>query len=321
MACSVDLVAARSAMMVLPALRQLIAGLVVGFVRRTWLVTLSAMLVCAALAARSVAAFGAADPLPVQLVDSRTPAVRPVKPPAIDGSVVVERNIFCSSCRSTDDPGPGIPYSGQPAVLIATSLGHDTRATVRVIPTDVQGSWGLEQTIPGVGRVTRIGAASIDVLDGQGHTQRLALLEPVEAAGHGRGEHPPGAGAATPAPGPAAADPFAGRIKRLAEGSYEVDREVVRALVATAGSGAGVRAMPVLDKGEVKGLRFSSIKSTSVAAAVGLKSGDVLSAIDGDPIKTANQLLDLYGKLDKLDGLELQGTRAGKPLSISLRFR
>jgi hypothetical protein len=300
-------------MMVLPTLHQIIAGLV----RRTWLVVLATVLVCAMFASRAVTAFGAVEPPPVPAVHPRS-APTPAPRAPIDASVLVERNIFCSSCWPAYDLTPGQSYAGQPAILIATSLGLDTRATVRVIPTDVQGSWALDDTIPGVGRVARIGASSIDVIDDAGHTQRLALLEPIEsprAAGH------PGAGAATPGAGPAATDPFAGRIKKLAEGSYEVDRSVVRELVATAGSGAGVRAMPVLDKGEVKGLRFSSVRSTSVAAAVGLKGGDVLSAIDGDPIKTANQLLDLYGKLDKLDGIELQGTRAGKPLSVSLRFR
>jgi len=299
-------------MTILPALHTVI----VGFVRRTWLVTMVAMLVCAVFAAHAVAAFVEADHLmPDPDASPHALVVKPKPAPApLDPDVLGARNIFCSACTRSLGPGPAVAYSGQPAILIATSLGRDARATVRVIPTEVQGSWSLGETIPGVGKVSRIGGGSIDVVDGTGRTQQLSLLE---AAGHG------GTGAATSESGPAApADPFEGRIKKLAEGSYEVDRELVRELVgAGAGAGAGMRAMPMMDHGEIKGLRLYGVKPTSVAGAIGLKSMDVLSGIDGEPIKTAQQLLDLYSKLDKLNGIELQGTRGTKPLAVSLKFR
>jgi S1-C subfamily serine protease len=110
-------------------------------------------------------------------------------------------------------------------------------------------------------------------------------------------------------------------VKKLADNSYEVEREIVRELVANGGRANDVRVMPLVTNGVVKGLRFYGVKPTSIAAAIGIKSGDVLTAIDGEEIKTAQQLLDLYSKLDKLNGVELQGTRAGKPLAIQLRFR
>jgi len=299
-------------MTILPALHKIVAG----FVRRTWLVTLVAVLVCAMFAARAIAAYVDADR--VTIPAARPPGFKrsvPPPPAPLDPDVLVERNIFCSTCTRNFSEHSSA-YSGQPAILIATSVGSDAlgaRATIRVVPTHVQGSWGLEQTIPGVGRVTRIGGASIDVVDESGHMQRLSLLEAPLGAGP--------SGAATP-DGPAApTDPFAGRIKKLSEGTYEVDRDVVRELVASAGQGAGVRALPVMKHGEITGLRFLGVKSTSVASAIGLKSNDVLSAIDGEPIKTAQQLLDLYGRLDKLGSVELQGTRGGKPLVVSLRFR
>jgi len=300
-------------MIILPVLHKIVAG----FVRRTWLVTLVAVLVCAMFAARAIAAYVDSDR--VTIPAARPPVVKrsvPPPPAPLDPNVLVERNIFCSTCTRNFSERSSA-YSGQPAILIATSVGNDAlgaRATVRVVPTHVQGSWGLEQTIPGVGRVARISNASIDVVDESGHMQRLSLLEaPLGGAGP--------SGAATPG-GPAApTDPFAGRIKKLSEGTYEVDRDVVRELVASAGQGAGVRALPVMKHGEITGLRFLGVKSTSVASAIGLKSNDVLSAIDGEPIKTAQQLLDLYGKLDKLGRVELQGTRGGKPLVVSLRFR
>lgn len=278
-----------------------------GFVRRTWLVTLVAIVVCGGFTANAVDAFTAEPPAP----PTTPPVARKVSPPARplarNPDVLVERNIFCSTCTPEPRPGPSNAYSGHPAVLIATSGG--IAATVRVVPTEVQGAWLLDETIPGVGRITRIGGTSIEVVDEHGHSKELSLL-PEPAAG---------SGAATPTP--AAESPFADRVKKLSDGSYEVDRNIVRELVASGGKDAGARVMPAMSHGAVQGLKFYAIRPTSIAAAIGLKSGDLLSAIDGDPIKNLNQVLDLYSKLDKLSGIELQGTRGGKPLAIQLRFR
>ncbi len=79
--------------------------------------------------------------------------------------------------------------------------------------------------------------------------------------------------------------------------------------------------IPIVTDGDVKGVRLASVRAGSIPAAVGLKNADVINAIDGDPIKSAQQLLDLYAKLDQLSSVELQGLRGGKPLAISLRLR
>jgi S1-C subfamily serine protease len=79
--------------------------------------------------------------------------------------------------------------------------------------------------------------------------------------------------------------------------------------------------LPIVKDGEVQGVRLSSVRAGSIPAAINLKNGDVINAIDGDPIKSAQQLLDLYAKLDARELVELQGLRAGKPLAISLRLR
>lgn len=276
-------------------------------VRRTWLVTLLAILVCGMFAANGIAAYVEAK-RPLALPAAPTAAVRRAEPPPREDPVrELERNIFCSSCEPAPPVAAG--YTGHPAVLIATTLGGElARATVRVIPTQVQGSWALGETIPGVGRITRIGGASIEVVDRVGHEKQLSLREAAVASG-----------AATP--GPAASPTTTPGIAKLSDGSYQVSRDVVRQLVANGGRKAGARVRPVLKGGEVAGLRFYRVRRGSTASAIGLRSGDTLSAIDGTPIKTAQQLLDLYGKLDRLSGLELQGTRRGKPLAIRLRFR
>lgn len=306
----------------LPSMVRILAVLV----RRTWLLAFVVVLVCAAFAARAVAALTEADELASSPGAAPAPPARlppPARPP-LDGDVLVERNIFCSSCTPrrggagpTNSPLPG--YAGQPAVLIATSLGAAPRATVRVVPTEIAGSWGLGDVIPGVGRVTHIAATAVDVVDDAGRAGRLSLLDAPnrsEAAG------PVDAGAATPAPRPAAArDPFAGRIRKLSDTELEVERDLVRELVSGAVKPGGVLVVPVLEGGEIRGLRVSGVRPGSVAAALQLRSGDVITSIAGGPIKNAQQLLDLLGKLDQLTTVDVSGTRAGGPLGLTLRLR
>ncbi|MBA3460590.1 MAG: hypothetical protein H0T46_11545, partial [Deltaproteobacteria bacterium] len=169
-----------------------------GLLRRTWFVALVTVIVCSAFAAHAVAALVEADYLaPAPHGAPPLPeVVRPQAPTrtAPDGSGLVERNMFCSTC-TPPPPGPGptksASYSGKPAVLIATGTGSDAWATVRVLETEVQGSFSIGDTIPGVGKVDRIGGVTIDVLDASGNRGTLSLLG-VAAA------DPGSTGAATP---------------------------------------------------------------------------------------------------------------------------
>ena len=284
-------------------------------VRRTWLVAVVTVALCAALAAHAVASFVEADYLapppqgrPILVAPSKVAAQTRKRP---DANGFVERNMFCSTCGPIVESGPaGVAYSGTPAILIATSVGLDARATVRVPSTEVQGSWGIGESIPGVGMVDRIGYTSIDVIDAKGLRGRISLLD---AAATGL------AGAATPAA--PAATAWGDRVHRVDDSSYEVDRSLVKELVTGSMKPNGVRVVPAMANGEITGLRFAGVSATSIPAAIGLKSGDVMSTLDGTQIKTAEALLDVYAKLDTLSSVELGGTRAGKPLAIKLYLR
>jgi len=290
-----------------------------GLVRQTWIITAITIISCAAFAARAATSIVAADYLapPAAGASPAPPALpahtaRPV-PPHLrpEARLLVERNIFCSSCAPAAASGPPADFQLPPAVLIETSLGRQPWATVHVLASEVQGSWGLGDTIPGLGALDRIGSTWIEVVDGAGHRGRLSLLE--TAAGRG-------SDAAT-SESPPAANALTDRIKQLDEQNYEVDRSLVRELVTSASKPGGMRFVPKLDHGEIKGVRIYGVTAASIPAALGLKNGDSLEAIDGAPLKDINQLLDLYARLDQLSAVELSGTRGGKPLARTLRLR
>src|SRR5690242_11522892 len=113
--------------------------------RRTWLVTLAAVVLCAAFAAHGLSSLFEAsylDSAPSRSVPlHNVQVVAPVSTP--DASLLVSRNMFCSTCKGQGgEPGPTDSFHPA-AILIATSIGADPRATLRVPATEVQGSWGM----------------------------------------------------------------------------------------------------------------------------------------------------------------------------------
>lgn len=284
------------------------------FVRRTWLVVPVTVAVCATFGARAVAALVDAQvpepaPLP-RAAPPREKAPVAVKP---DGSSFVARNMFCSTCGPSPGtkPGPTDTFVAD-AQLIATSVGDDPRATVRVRATEAQGSWGVGEQIPGIGKIDRIGFVSIDVVDGAGRHATLSLLEPAQGT------------TAIDAPAPAASpnDPFADRLKKIDDHTYEVERSLVRELVGGSMTKAGARVSPIASKaGTLDGLKVLGVSRDGLASRLGLQNGDVLEGINNTKIESANTLLGLYAQLETLNTVELEGTRRGKPLTLTLRLR
>ncbi|HET9988808.1 MAG TPA: hypothetical protein VFQ65_09810 [Kofleriaceae bacterium] len=277
---------------------------------------LAVTLACAAFAATAVAALVEASYLGPPSEGTKLPApprseVKPKVTP--DGVGFVARNMFCSTCTpSVEISGPADSFTPN-AFLIATSIGEEPRCTVRVPASEAQGSFGVGDKIPGVGTIDRIGWRSIDVLDEAGRHGKLDLLDQVAAAAR--------PGAATPDVA-AAADPFEGRVRKIDDHTFEVDRALVRELVTGAVKPGGMRITPIASKdGQLDGLKLFGVKSTTIANKVGLQNGDMLVAINNNKIQNAQSLLDVYTHIDTMNVVELDGTRADKPLALTLRLR
>jgi general secretion pathway protein C len=288
-----------------------------GLVRRTWLLTLVTVAICSAFAAHAVAALLQArylDDVPsVTPVPVAMPAPAPA--PIPDDSALVDRNLFCSDCApavtASAPAGAFIPD----AVLIATSIGSLSIATLHVPATEVQGDFAVGDIVPGLGEIARIGFTTVDIRDREGRVGTLSLLSLNPG---GRGE----LGAATPDPAAAAPLPFADRVHKIDDTTYEVDRALVRDLISATPATAGVRITPTTGKdGKLAGLRLFGVRAGSLAGSVGIQNGDTLVGINNMKIESANTLLDFYSQLDRLDHVELEGTRRGKPLTLTLRLR
>ncbi|MBV8758956.1 MAG: hypothetical protein JO257_16835 [Deltaproteobacteria bacterium] len=263
---------------------------------------------CAALAARAVASLSVAMYLAPEARASVSssplapaPAKAKVRP---DSNAFVARNMFCSTCAPVAGPGPTDSFIPD-ATLIATSVGAARACTLRT--GFVFGTFGEGDHVPGIGTLDHVSYAYCDFSDGNRHGRLTFGGEPV---------------AATTDKPPAEKDPWDGRLKKIDDHTFEVDRSLVRELVSGATKPGAVRITPIPgDNGQLAGLRFGAVREGSLPASLGIKNGDLISEINGAHIANANTLLDVLAKLDQLNVVEVDGTRAGKPLGITLRLR
>jgi membrane-associated protease RseP (regulator of RpoE activity) len=69
------------------------------------------------------------------------------------------------------------------------------------------------------------------------------------------------------------------------------------------------------------GLRFDSIHEGSLLAKLGLRKGDVITAVDGRPLHSLDDAASLYARLSAVKNAAVSVTRAGKPVTLRVAIR
>lgn len=82
-----------------------------------------------------------------------------------------------------------------------------------------------------------------------------------------------------------------------------------------------VRIRPHFKDGKSDGLSVSRIKGGSIFSKLGLRNGDIVQKINGEPINSPDEVLMLYEKLKSGSRVSLEVTRKGKPKTMNYRFR
>ncbi|MGE0547996.1 MAG: hypothetical protein AB7O24_28725 [Kofleriaceae bacterium] len=101
-------------------------------------------------------------------------------------------------------------------------------------------------------------------------------------------------------------------VKRIANNTYEIKLALFDAVLADPMVLArGCRVVPAVKDGKATALKLMAIRPTSVYAKLGLASGDVVVAINGQPLGDAAQMLEIYIALR-------QEVTAGQPLVVSI---
>jgi hypothetical protein len=70
-----------------------------------------------------------------------------------------------------------------------------------------------------------------------------------------------------------------------------------------------------------KGLVLEKLGASSVFSKAGLQVGDVVTAVDGKPLKTIDDAADLYARAGSMTRASVQILRAGKPLTLRIAIQ
>jgi S1-C subfamily serine protease len=71
--------------------------------------------------------------------------------------------------------------------------------------------------------------------------------------------------------------------------------------------------VPVFQDGACQGARFAEVVPGSVYAHLGIRADDLIRRIDGEPVATPEQALEIYSKLLQQRRVEVEVERQGRP--------
>jgi general secretion pathway protein C len=114
-----------------------------------------------------------------------------------------------------------------------------------------------------------------------------------------------------------AARPTRGRERTITVRRSDIDEslEDINNLLSTA------LIRPHFTDGVADGLVISRIKSGSIFRKLGLRSGDIVKGINGNPIETPDDILSIYSDMKAGSPISIQIKRRGQERTINYRFR
>lgn len=257
----------------------------------------------------SAAARLAFDELPAP---PAAPAAVPSAPlPLADYAIIAERGLFTPSRDGLRSPAAGTLR------LTGVALdGPDARAVIEDTTSGRQELYRVGDVIGGA----RIAAIDWDrvTLEQPGGETVLELVPPAtEPATAAAG--PPPAAPRELIPATAARDE---RIRRTGENAFVVDRrELAGAVDNMSGLLTQASAVAEVQDGRPAGLRLFQIRDGSLLARLGLRDGDVVQRVNGQPVTDPTALLGFLARLHREPRVALDIVRADAPRTLVYELR
>lgn len=276
-------------------------------------------------------------------------------PSAADRTKMIQtitgHNLFCPTCVPvvaatpdgagatapdfTDTPPGELPQlSGKqpgegpctlPLRLVATMIVSDpeySRATIRDEETG-----GVGPYLPG--DKIRPGVYLVSVERSMVHVKNQAALEyielgveppkpqarPVAVATDKKEEDAPKANSSAI---PGAED----AIKCESENSCTINREFIEQVLGNpAALAKQARVMPSVKDGETRGFKFYGIRPGSLPKLLGMKNGDLITAVNGSELKSMDGAMALYTKLRRASNLSISIERKGETITKEITIQ
>ncbi len=126
-------------------------------------------------------------------------------------------------------------------------------------------------------------------------------------------------GGASPGIDPFTPDPLADTVKRIDDLSYEVPRSTVERVFASPSAYAQVaRTYPARRRG---GFQVFGVRPGSIVAAIGIASMDTIRAINGNPVSSIEEAVDLYPQIKDAAEWRIDLERRGRPVLIKIAIK
>jgi len=101
-----------------------------------------------------------------------------------------------------------------------------------------------------------------------------------------------------------------------------VDKDVIdEALEDVSKIMTQVRVRPYFSGGKPDGFMVSRIAPDSLFQQMGLQNGDVIQGVNGEPLGSPKDVLEMYGKLESGSEITLNIKRRGRPETLQYTFR
>jgi len=221
------------------------------------------------------------------------------------------------------DPTPEDPYAdpaealvgapivaGTEGVRVASATGATVTPDADPAPADPYGDPGVAAFFEAVG-ATPPAASPATPSASPATTQAPAASKPTTSSSDGAALGAALTGSPAPASAPSASSsasgPTTATIKRgdidLALGNFAATAATFKATFTA------------------QGLRFDDVVAESLIARVGLQKGDVITTIDGQPLRSLDDAANLYARLPTARGSTIQVLRAGKPVTLRIAIQ
>ena len=111
-------------------------------------------------------------------------------------------------------------------------------------------------------------------------------------------------------------------LESESEQEFSIDRDRVEEALADVGNlMRQVRVRPYFEDGNPQGVLLSGVRRNSIFEDMGLQSGDVIRGINGNPIRSVDDAMELYQGLRSERDIQVQIQRDGSIQTISYRVQ
>lgn len=235
--------------------------------------------------------------------------------------LVVQRDIF-NEAKQVEAPPPPPPPQATATDLHVKLVGtsHLSWANPFAILEDNnthdQAIYQLGDQVPDAGQLVAVEKTRVTI-DHNGTHVNLDL--PTDEMNSGAAPAP----APVPQPMIPAMPPRSGRdVRRVGPNEFTIDRAAVDRNLQNMGQlFTQMRAIPNVQNGKTDGFRLSEVIPGSLFSQMGLRNGNVVSAIGGQDLNDPTQAIALLNSLRNASSLSITVMRHGRPVELQYQIQ